>query len=114
MAGYASMNDRIKFGHEFKEHRDLAVAIDSNDRLLHYMYGRWCFEIASLSWIERQVAATFFTVVPKATYDDALSSFQTADSLKHDWKSNHCFLAKTYVAMKKFSHAIKWIDSGLA
>ena len=67
-----------------------------------------------MSWIERKLAATFFGTPPEATYEDALASFQKADSLKHDWKSNHCFLAKTFVAMKKYSDAIKWIDSGLA
>ena len=50
MAPLVGTKERIKFGHEFKEHRDIAVKIDSNDRLMHHMYGRWCYEVASLRY----------------------------------------------------------------
>lgn len=109
-----STKEKIAYGHEFKEHRDIAVAINPDDRLMHHMYGRWCLEVASLSWLERKVASTLFGDPPVASYDDALKAFKTADSLKHDWKANHCFIAKTYVSMKKYRDAIKWVDSGLA
>ena len=114
MAPLVSTKERIKFGHEFKEHRDLAVEIDSNDRLMHHMYGRWCYEVASLSYIERKIAETFFAKPPTATYDEALESLQKADSLRHEWKANHLWLAKAHAALKKYSETIKWIDSGLA
>ena len=114
MAPLVSTKERTKFGHEFKEHRDIAVKIDSNDRLLHHMYGRWCFEVASLSYIERKIAQAFFASPPEATYEEALESLQKADSLKPIWKSNHYWLAKANISLKNYSEAIKWVDSGLA
>ena len=114
MTGFASTKERIQLCHEFKQHLSLAVEIDPNDRVLHHMCGRWCHEIASLSWIERKLVATFYGEVPKATNKEALVWFHKAHSLKHDWKSNHYFLGKTYVKLKQYSEAIKWIDSGLA
>ena len=70
--------------------------------------------MASLSWLERKVSSALFGSPPEATYQDALNSLQTAHRLKKDWKANHCFIAKTFIAMGKYRDAIKWIDSGLA
>ena len=100
MAGYAPTKERIQLGYEFKEHHDIAISIDPNDRLMHYMYGRWCFEIASLSWIEKKLAATFFGKVPDATYEDALASFKKANKLYPNWVGNHCYIAKTYIKLQ--------------
>lgn len=113
MAPLVGTKERIKYGHQFKEHRDLAVAIDANDRLLHHMYGRWCFEVASLSYLERKIASLIFSAPPTATYDEALESLQQADRLKHEWKSNHLWMGKAFIALKKYTDAIQWIDSGL-
>lgn len=113
MAPLVSAKERINMGYQFKEHRDIAVKIDSNDKLMHHMYGRWCYEVASLSYIERKLAETFLASPPKSTYEEALESFVLADKLWPDWKMNHLWMAKAYVALKQYDKAIKWIDSGL-
>lgn len=77
------------------------------------MYGRWCYEVASLSFIERKLASALFSEPPKATYEEALESLEKADSLRHEWKTNHLWLGKTFIALKKYADAIKWIDLGL-
>lgn len=114
MAPHVGTKERIKFGHEFKEHRDIAVAIESNDQLMHHMYGRWCYEVASLSYIERKIAETFFAKPPTATYQEALESLLKAHELKSEWVCNHLWIAKTYIALKNYAEAIKWVDTGLA
>ena len=101
-------------GHQFKEHRDIAVSIDNNDELMHHMYGRWCSEVASLSFMERQIAKTFFGTPPEATYEDALESLKMADKLKHEWKANHLWMAKVLISIKKYPEAMQWIDDGLS
>lgn len=114
MAPLVGTKERIQFGHEFKEHRDIAVEIDDNDKLMHHMYGRWCFEVASLSYLERKIAETFFGTPPKASFEEALQSLLKADSLHHEWKTNHLWVAKVYIALRKYAEAIEWIDSGLS
>lgn len=114
IAPLVGTKERIKFGHEFKEHRDIAVEVDPNDQLMHHMYGRWCYEVASLSFFERKIAESFFAKPPEATYDEALESLQKAHGLKQEWKSNHMWLAKVFIALKKYPEASKWIDSGLS
>ncbi|KAH9404244.1 Regulator of Microtubule Dynamics [Tyrophagus putrescentiae] len=111
---YVPTKEKIQLGNEFKEHRDLAMAIDPNDVFLNHIYGRWCLEVASLTWVERKAATAFFGEPPEATFEEALASFMSVQKVRRDWKSNHCFIAKTYVAMKKYHEAMKWVDSGLA
>lgn len=38
MAPLVGTKERIKFGHQFKEHRDIAVAIDPNERKLKSIF----------------------------------------------------------------------------
>lgn len=114
MTAYVSTKEKIQLGNEFKEHYNLAMAINPNDILLLHMFGRWALEVASLTWLERKAAATLYGEPPEATYEEALASFMAVQKLRRDWKSNHTFIAKTYVAMKKYHEAMKWVDSGLA
>lgn len=82
--------EKIQLGNEFKEHRDLAMAIDPNDVFLNHIYGRWCLEVASLTWVERKAATAFFGEPPEATFEEALASFMSVQKVRRDWKSNHC------------------------
>ncbi|OTF77075.1 regulator of microtubule dynamics protein 2-like protein, partial [Euroglyphus maynei] len=113
MAPHVSTKERIQMGHEFKEHRDIAISIDNNDHLMHHMYGRWCMEVANLSFMERQIAKAFFGTPPESSFDEAFESLKMADKLKSEWKMNHLWIAKVLIALKKYSDAIQWIDSGL-
>lgn len=113
MASHVGAKERVNFGHQFKEHRDIAVEMDPNDHLMHHMYGRWCYEVASISFIEKKLAQAFFGAPPTSSYDEALQSLLKADELRPDWKANYLWIAKTYIALKKYEDAIKWIDSGL-
>ncbi|KAF8764451.1 Regulator of microtubule dynamics protein 2 like protein [Argiope bruennichi] len=68
---FVGTHERIVNGHTFKEYVDKALILKPEDPSLHYMLGRWCYEVASLSWIERRVAATLFSTPPEATLVDA-------------------------------------------
>lgn len=113
MAPLVATKERIKLGNEFKTHRDIAVKIDSNDKLMHHMYGQWCYEVASLSYIERKIAETFFAKPPVATYDEALESLLVVDNMDSDWKSNNLWLAKVNIALKKYKDASLLIEKAL-
>jgi len=125
--------ERIQYGHEFKKHSDIAVDIEPNDMLMHHMYGRfasnishksiqiknflmigrWCYEVAGLTWVEKKIAATFFDAPPESTYDDALEALMKADKLKHNYKSNQLWIAKVLIAQKKYKEAMVWIDEAI-
>ena len=91
---FLGVKEKLQLGHEFKKHSDIAIEIQPNNELLHHMYGRWCFEVAGLTWMEKKIAATFFGTPPESTYSEALSSLTRAYELKPDWKENLLWLAK--------------------
>lgn len=49
------MPDKIKNGIVFKKYIELAVEMQPDDFGLHYLLGRFKYEIANLSWIEKKV-----------------------------------------------------------
>ncbi|GIY83929.1 regulator of microtubule dynamics protein 2 [Caerostris extrusa] len=83
-------------GHAFKEHVDKAIALKPEDPSLHYMLGRWCYEVAMGHLVE-------------------------AEKLKPEWKENLLYLAKkikcSLTMMLRegdYSAAIKIIDRALS
>lgn len=42
------------------------------DQTLNHLLGRWCFAVASISWMERKLASAIFASPPESSYDEAL------------------------------------------
>lgn len=49
------ITEKIKNGYRFKEHVMKALEIDPNDADLHHLLGRFNYEVANLSWVEKKV-----------------------------------------------------------
>ncbi|KAL0112736.1 hypothetical protein PUN28_012185 [Cardiocondyla obscurior] len=103
--------EKIKNGHYFKEHVMKALEIRPNDPDLHYMLGRFRYEVANLGWIERKIAATLFSEPPSASYEDAIDSFQKAEefSVKVNLE-NRLFLSKCYIALGNYKLACQLLE----
>ncbi|XP_011871321.1 PREDICTED: regulator of microtubule dynamics protein 1-like [Vollenhovia emeryi] len=103
--------ERIKNGYRFKEHVMRALEIRPNDADLHHLLGRFRYEVANLSWIERKIAATLFSEPPSASYEDAIDSFQKAEdfSVKINLE-NRLFLSKCYIALGNYEPACQWLE----
>ncbi|XP_076359681.1 regulator of microtubule dynamics protein 3-like isoform X3 [Tachypleus tridentatus] len=98
LSDYVSTQEKIQNGFEFKKHIDTALSLNSSDPSLHYLLGRWCYEVAILSWWERKLASTLITALPESSLDIARMHLLKADSLKPDWKENILFIAKDEMA----------------
>ncbi|RWS20663.1 regulator of microtubule dynamics protein 2-like protein [Leptotrombidium deliense] len=105
------IKERIERGQLVKTHLEEAIKLKPNDPKLYYTYGRWCMEVAKISWVERKLAATMFGKVPEATYEDALKQFKEADKVKPRWKANLFFMGKSYEALSNYKEAIKCFDT---
>lgn len=114
LGDFVKTQERIMNGYAFKEHVDKAISIKPDDPSLHYMLGRWCYEVAMLSWFERKVASTIYSSPPEATLIEARDHLLQAERLKPDWKENLLYLAKTYVGEGDYSTAISLIDRALS
>ena len=62
-----------------KAHFEKAVELNPSDGMSHYCLGAWCFGLADLSWIMRNVAAAVFATPPSSTYEEALEHYLRAE-----------------------------------
>jgi tetratricopeptide (TPR) repeat protein len=113
ISDFVTTKEKIQNGGEFKLHVDRALALRQGDATLYHMRGRWAFEVASLTWIERKVASTLFSKVPEASVEDAVDFLLKAHVINSNWKENVLCVAKCYIALKRFQEAIEWIDRGI-
>ena len=79
-----------------QEHIDRAIELRPEEPALHYLNGRWSFEVAGISWLEKKAAAAIFAAPPEATYHDALQCFMKCEELLSSgkWKANMLMIAK--------------------
>lgn len=108
---YLGMKEKIEGGYVFKTHVEKAIVLRPEDASLRHLVGRFKYEVANLSWIERKVANTIFAEVPAATLPEAIEDFKAAHRLNPTpWKENSLFLAKCYIAQRDYSEAVNWLD----
>lgn len=108
---FVSLQEKINDGHLFKKHVDTAISINPNDASLHYMLGRFDYEVAGLKWYERKLAAAVYGEPPNSTFEEACSHFLEAERLaRFEWKDNKWMLAKCKIAMGEFKEAVQWLE----
>lgn len=108
---FLGTRERIEGGFVFKQHVDKALALRPNDPSLHHLLGRFKYEVANLSWIERKLAGALFAEPPIATYPEAVEHCLKAESLSPTpWKENRLLLAKCRINQGNYADAVCWLD----
>ncbi len=72
---FVSIKEKIEDGFEFKQHVDIAAQLAPADHTIQHLLGRFCFEVAGLSWWERKMASTLFAEPPMATMEVVLLDY---------------------------------------
>ncbi|XP_006839517.1 PREDICTED: uncharacterized protein LOC102811064 [Chrysochloris asiatica] len=112
LCGYVSefegLQNKINYGHRFKEHLDKAIQFLPQEPFLFYLKGRYCYTVSKLSWIEKKMAATLFGKIPSSTTREALDNFLKTEELHPGYsKSNYMYLAKCYIDLDQKEEALK-------
>ncbi|XP_044935155.1 regulator of microtubule dynamics protein 2 isoform X1 [Mustela putorius furo] len=115
LCGYVSefegLQNKINYGHRFKEHLDKAIQFLPEEPFLYYLKGRYCYTVSKLSWIEKKMAATLFGKIPSSTVEEALQNFLKVEELHPGFsKSNYLFLAKCYIDLEQTDNAVKFCN----
>ncbi|XP_059697322.1 regulator of microtubule dynamics protein 2 isoform X2 [Haemorhous mexicanus] len=115
MSQFESVQNKIRNGYLFKEHLDKAIELKPQDPFLYYLNGRWCYSVAQLSWLEKNVAAALFGTPPTSTVEEALQNFLKAEEMHPGYsKCNYVYLAKCYKDLGQKNNALKCCDSALS
>ncbi|XP_029955610.1 regulator of microtubule dynamics protein 1 [Salarias fasciatus] len=108
---YGGIRVKIANSWVLREHMEKATQLNPKDATSLHMLGRWCFELASLTWYERKVASVIFSKPPDATFEEALYFFMKAEEVDPNFFSkNMLMLGKTYLALKDKEKALLWLN----
>jgi len=116
-----TMKDRIGFAYEIKDDFLAAERLAPKDDTVKAALGKWCWTIAQIGFVERQVAKVLFAAPPTSSYEEALGFLGQAYALlqgdpKH-WKPTEaqvCLVtAKCHEGLGTKKEAIKWFEKVL-
>lgn len=114
------MKEKIANAYKIREHTQRAIQLRPKDAVLHHILGVWCFEVASLGWIQRQVASALFGAPPTATFDEAVAHLTRSEELaaapggSGAMMSTRLKLAQALLAKGDRAAARTWIERSLA
>lgn len=90
------------------------IRLNPDNYLAYNLLGRYYFEVASLSWIERTVAKSLLGFKLEATYAECEKELLKGFELRKDWLPNGLWMAKALLAQKRpLEEVSKWIEYGL-
>ncbi len=71
--------EKIQNAFKIKEHALKSTRLNPAGATAHHVLGEWAFGVASISFVERRVAAALFATPPTATYEEALQHYLNAE-----------------------------------
>ncbi|XP_078351181.1 regulator of microtubule dynamics protein 1-like [Oculina patagonica] len=112
---YESLQNQILLGFKYKEHIKQAIELDRNDPSNYHLLGRWCYEIAMLSWWQRKAASAFVAEPPTSSIEEALENFLKAEEVKPGfWLSNSYWIGKCYKQNGNVAKATEWLKKAIS
>ncbi|EDQ84895.1 uncharacterized protein MONBRDRAFT_34478 [Monosiga brevicollis MX1] len=108
LSDFVSLQEKLECGMLFRKHVERSLELDPSDALAHHLLGRFCFEVAKLTWFEKQACKTFIGTPPEATYEETLSHFEQADKYQPNWIMNLLFMGKCCVQLGRKADAKRY------
>lgn len=106
-----SGQEKVKAAKEIKKYVDIALKNDQANYKAWHVLGRWNYEISNLSFIEKAAVNIFFGGVPKATFADAVKSFEKAKNISPGFVINYFEMARAYKKTDQMDKAIASLNT---
>jgi len=107
IGAYVSAKEKIGNSFLIKEHALKALEFKPDDNSVMHLLGKWCYNVANISWLERTAASALFATPPTATFQEALDWFVKAHESMPTIR-NAIMIGETYVALKQQPKAKEW------
>ncbi|XP_033127762.1 regulator of microtubule dynamics protein 3-like [Anneissia japonica] len=115
LADFETTAQKIANGFLFKEHILKAIELRPTEAYLYNFYGRWCYEVAMLSWWEKRAAQAIYGSLPESTIDEALSNFLKAEEIDPGfYNANALMIAKCYIQKREYTKVAGWLDKAIS
>ncbi|PRP84383.1 hypothetical protein PROFUN_08248 [Planoprotostelium fungivorum] len=102
-------DEKIKSAFDVKKHAEEAARLNPLDADVHYLLGRWKYNVASVGWMERMAAK-----LPQTDYREALQDLQKAERLNGSMLRNNIFLGDTFLALSDRGEAKRCYEKALS
>ena len=100
---------KIINSYEVEEFGLKAIELDpSYDGSLHLL-GRWHYELADLSWVERTVAKIVYETPPKASFEESVEFYKKAIEAKPDEVRHYLWIGKALIKLKDKDEAKRYL-----
>lgn len=108
---HESIHSKLRSSRVMKEHLDQALALTNSDPVCLYLFAIWCYQIASLDWLEKKAAAALYPSPPSSTLLQALDNFLKAEELSPGFsKTVRLYISKCHQELGNISEALKWME----
>lgn len=107
LGDYLPKEEKIANSFIVKETLEAAAALLPEDSSIQTALGQWCFKVAGISWIERNIAKALFGAPPESTYEEALGFFEASDSIRPSKKASY-FAGQSCAKLKRGGDAQTW------
>ncbi|RYE98819.1 MAG: hypothetical protein EOO41_01915 [Methanobacteriota archaeon] len=114
----SGMSEKIGNSFKIKEHVARAIELNPADATAEFILGTWCYKVASLDWVSRRIASTFFATPPTSSYEEAVEHLTKAEAISTSATgfgpilTARLMLAHCHEALGAKGEAAKW--AGLA
>lgn len=108
---HESMHQKLRCSRVMKEHLDQALALTNSDPVCLYLLATWCYQIASLDWLEQKSAAALYPSPPCSSLQEALDIFLKAEEVSPGFsKTVRLYISKCHQELGNISEASKWME----
>lgn len=88
--------EKIQAAKDIKKHVEASIRSNPRNFKAWHVLGRWHYEIAGLSFIERSAVKIMYGGLPDASLREAIACFEIANNIETNFMLNHFELARAY------------------
>lgn len=110
LAMFKGGNEKVKLAHKIKDYAEKSIGINPNNYLAYIVLSIYHRQIASLSWLERAFANTFFGSVPDGSLEESEAMMLKALKINPGIVIAMFHLSRTYKEMDNEKKEKEWLQ----